>query len=124
MVPPALGDDCFVGTPSPTVLVPCHALSAYSAVAPWNTLDLLEAPCDAGIASADEALPRVTVAQVAGGVELRGADRCEVAAYDMMGRRVAWVAQASDRQQVALPEAGIYVLRLSDGQAVKVTYFK
>lgn len=123
-VPPALGDECFVGTPSPTVVVPCHALSAYSAVAPWNTLPLLEAPCTDGIESVDEGMPRMTVSQVADGIELRGADRDEVSVYDMTGRRVAWVAQASDRQHVALPAAGIYVLRLSDGQAVKVTYSK
>lgn len=123
--PPSMGDECFVNAPVKAVVVPCGSLAAYRAVAPWNTLPLLEAACPVGIESVDGAMSQqVAVFVFDGGIEVHGAERNEAAVYDMMGRRVAWVAQASNSQRISLPAAGLYVLRLSDGQAVKVTYFK
>lgn len=113
-VPPTLADDAFLNSPTPTVVVPCGTLAAYSAAPYWSQLNLVEDTCIEGIAEI-EPLDGVAVATVAGGIEVRGAQGATLAVCDMAGRTLFSTRNASATQRIALPANGIYVV-LIDGR--------
>ena len=138
--PPTFADDAFSGVFGLNVVVPCGSLTTYEASSLWNQFNLIEAECDTaspgpgpgpgpGPNPEPEAIDEVaslsmTIAQVAGGIVVKGAEGHRLEVCDATGRRVASIASATCEQRIALPSRGIYVLNLPGIGARKVVYSK
>lgn len=115
-VPPVLDVDAFVGFQG-SVVVPCGTVATYSAADGWSGMNLVEAACPPPTESVEMAEEMAQVAVVVNekGLLVLNAAGETLTVYDLMGRAVATVASASDRQTIALPKHGIYLLRHSEG---------
>ena len=124
--PPVLGDEAFEGVPSVTVVVPCGTLAAYAAAPRWSTLSLMEAACpphdSTGIVPVENR-NALLLCMENGGVTVHNAEGRTLQVYDAMGRCVCTIPRAAGRQQVQLPQVGVYVLRC-DGESRKIIYSK
>ena len=119
--PPLLTYDAFQGVPSPTVVVPCGSLAAYSADAQWGAMNPVEDTCPVGVTTAVDATEPQLLA-VSGGIVVRGAQGMVVTVSDVMGRTLCSVT-CSAEQRIALPARGIYIVSVEGATPRKVACY-
>lgn len=118
--PPALAMDAFDNAYPTTVKVPCGSLGSYRAAPYWGAQHLVEAPCPAGIGHTAAAEPAVRV--TADGIIINGAQGLRLTISDITGRRIAAIDNAAAQQDIALPQAGVYVVGIEGRRPVKIIY--
>ena len=141
--PPKSSSSTFAGLFDLVALVPCGASEAYDTSSLWQTLNVVEMPCDSTpvdptdsivpinpwpggpVIGIDEAEASKLVAfTTTNGLTISGAEGLDLTVYDIKGIPVASLRQARHTEYIPLPASGLYIVVPSAGNPLKINYLK
>lgn len=122
-IPPVASNHAFwvVGQNVP-LTVPCGSAEAYRATIGWEGFDPITEDCD-GIEDAEDDTHTPIISTENGCIAIDGATT-SVQVYDMMGRLVATAMPTDNRCALAVPQSGVYMVKIGDYPARKVVVIR